>query len=439
MATPKYLPFYGMRGTGDWQDGIRPQNWREMILYLYPNGTVPITAMASMLSSEKTDDPRFNWFEKSLPEQQGPLLGDGIYTDPSLGTAFTTGGAAMSIYFARISQELAQEFRRGHQVLLEKEGDPRFETQAEVLTVMLNGDNSYVSIQLHEDPAEETTLAGVDTISVIGNLNAEGATMPDAISYDPTNLWNYTQIWRTSLSITRTARLTKIRYGSDAYQLAKSEALELHALEMEKSTIWGERLERIGDNGKPKRTTRGIIKAIKAAAPENVVDYRYDPDYAGLTWAEGGEEWLNANLTRLFTYGRDEKMAYVGYGASAGIGALAKAGSEFQISSSVRRYGIRVNEWLLSNGVLHLKTHPLFAKRANYRNAMLIHEPQRMRFRAISDTDFITDPPDKVNRNNSKDATEEEYLTEGGFEYHNAETGGVLYGVGENNLLPTPP
>ncbi len=52
--------FLGMRGTGDWQTDQRPKNWREGILRLYPNGMAPLTAIMSMLGSEKTDDAEFN-------------------------------------------------------------------------------------------------------------------------------------------------------------------------------------------------------------------------------------------------------------------------------------------------------------------------------------------------------------------------------------------
>ena len=50
--------FLGMRGTGDWVADQRPMNWREQILYLYPNGMAPLTAILSMMSSEKVDDPQ---------------------------------------------------------------------------------------------------------------------------------------------------------------------------------------------------------------------------------------------------------------------------------------------------------------------------------------------------------------------------------------------
>jgi hypothetical protein len=50
--------FLGMRGTGDWVAGQRPMNWREQIMYLYPNGQAPLTAILSMMGSESVDDPQ---------------------------------------------------------------------------------------------------------------------------------------------------------------------------------------------------------------------------------------------------------------------------------------------------------------------------------------------------------------------------------------------
>jgi len=50
--------FLGMRGTGSWAGDQRPYNWRQGILYLYPNGSAPLTAILSMLGEEKVDDPQ---------------------------------------------------------------------------------------------------------------------------------------------------------------------------------------------------------------------------------------------------------------------------------------------------------------------------------------------------------------------------------------------
>ncbi len=66
---------------------------------------------------------------------------------------------------------------------------------------------------------------------------------------------------------------------------------------------------------------------------------------------------------------------------------------------------------------------------------MIIYEPARFRFRPLRDTVFVEDPPNNMNRNNGKDAVDEEYLTEGGFEYNGASTAMVLHGIGQNNTL----
>ena len=101
-----------------------------------------------------------------------------------------------------------------------------------------------------------TTLATCDTVLIVGNINPEGGPIPDAIAYDPLKFNNYTQIFRTPLEITRTARKTKLR-TEDAYKEAKRESLELHSIEMEKAYLFGVRSESIGPNGQPERTTAG--------------------------------------------------------------------------------------------------------------------------------------------------------------------------------------
>ena len=52
----------GMKGTGDWATDQRPKSWRQQIIYLYPNGSAPLTAMMSKMKSLKVTDPEFNWW-----------------------------------------------------------------------------------------------------------------------------------------------------------------------------------------------------------------------------------------------------------------------------------------------------------------------------------------------------------------------------------------
>lgn len=427
--------FLGLRGTGDWATDQRPKNWREMILFLYPNGDAPLTALMSKLASEGVNDPEFNWWTKSLASQGGAITN--IYTDITLSSAYTSGGSAGDVVYVKVAEAVADEFRAGHQVLLRDSSHYDVDVNAKVTAVVKNGASSYIACKLLEadDNGASTDLSDADRILIVGNVNPEGGAMPSAISYDPTKWYNYTQIWRTPLEITRTARKTKLRTG-DAYQELKREALELHSIEIEKSLIWGIRTENTGANGKPERTTMGLIPAIRAGAPSNVNDYTLNTTYSGDTWLTSGEVWLDTMLEQIFRYGRTEKLALCGSGAILGINRLIKNGGNFDFTPKTTSYGIRVMEWVTPFGTINMMRHPLFSYEETNRNSMVILEPQNLKWRFIDDTKFYKAGEKTVDSGQERiDGTKEEYLTEAGLEYHHPTAFGYLNGVGEDNDL----
>ncbi len=420
--------FFGMRASDDFTvTGQRPENWREMILYLYPNGDAPLTALLAAMKSESADDPHFHWFTKSLPSQSATLVDDGVYTD-ALSTAYVSGGSDEDDLWLKVSTADAKNFRVGHQVLIRDSTELDVDVNATVTAVGSN----YVKVALMEDDDNGThDLSDADTVLIIGNSNAEGALIPDAISYDPTEHDNYTQIFRTPLDITRTARKTRLRTG-DAYKEAKREALELHSIEQEKAFLWGIKYSKTGSNGHPERFTQGLIAAIKAGG--HTSNYATDdPDFHGVTWANGGEEWLDKWLEVVFRYGKDERLAYVGSGALLELNKLVKANGQFQFTPKTMAYGIKVMEWVTPFGVLYMKRHPLFSYEATNRYSMLIFDPSDIKYRYIDDTSFYADGQKQNTGHGRYDGTKEEYLTECGLEYHFPTKCALLQGFGDAN------
>lgn len=293
------MAFLGMRGTGDWATDERPKNWRQSILYLYPNGSAPLTGLLSKMSEESVDDPEFTWWTKTLPVQSGPVTD--VYTDSLLSVAYVSGAVAGDVLYAKVSDATASEFRIGHQALLRVSDNLTVDVNTKVVAVIRAGANSYLACKLleNDDNGGAVTLGSCDSVLVVGNINPEGAPIPDAIAYDPTKLNNYTQIFRTPLEITRTARKTKLR-TEEAYKEAKRESLQLHSIEMEKAFLYGVRSEFIGANGQPERTTMGLVNCIRQYAPQNVSNYPTSPSFAGDTWLEGGENWLDEQLELIF-------------------------------------------------------------------------------------------------------------------------------------------
>jgi hypothetical protein len=426
--------FLGMRGTGDWATNQRPENWRQGILLEYPNGKAPLTAMQSMLKSESTDDPKFHWFTKALPTQAGSVTD--IYTDQGLGTSYVSGGSAGDILYVKMAEALSDEIREGHEVLLRDTSDPDVDCIAVVNESVQNGASSYIAVRLLEDDDNSSSndLSDCDRVLVLSSGQAEGEAQPDAVAYDPTEYSNYTQIHETSLELTRTARKTRLR-TREQYKESKREALEIHSIEMEKQKFFGIYAMITGDNGKPKRFSRGIVPAIKEYASSNSINMPTLTAHAGKTWLQYGEEAIDTYLEQVFRFGGTEKMGFCGSGALLGIQRLVKAVGFYNFDVKTVSYGIKVVEWVTPFGTLYLKSHPLFSYETTNRNAVVIVDPSGLKERPLDNTFFKPDKSYRSGGRSSIDGLKESFLTEVGDEHHTLD--GMMYwtGVGTDNSL----
>lgn len=433
------MALYGARGTGDFVTDQRPKNWREGILRIYPNGDMPLTGLTALMKSEGVDDPEFNWWTKALPVQGGAVTT--IYTDSLLASAYVSGGVAGDVLYCKVPLATAEHFRPGHQVLMRDESDLTVDVVAKCIDVLKNGASSVITVRLLEadDNSSSGDLSDCDRILVIGNINPEMGPMPDAIAYDPTKYYNYTQIFRTPLEISRTARKTRLRTG-DAYKEAKRESLELHGIEMEKSFIWGIKTESVGDNGKPERTTQGLANFIRSNTANGAVVADFPTDtgtpFVDQYWVDAGAEWIDYYFEQIFRHGGTERDAFCGSGVILAIQKLVRANASYQITAETKAYGTQVLRLVSPFGDILLKRHPLFSYEATDRNTMIIFDGSDIRYRPLTDTTFY---PEGEKQNTGKtryDGTAEEYLTEAGLEFHFPQKCAFLTGFGETNGTP---
>lgn len=418
---PPDAAFLGMRASSDFTvTGQRPKNWREMILRLYPNGKAPLTALMALMKNESTNDPEFNWFCKVLPSQAAEVTG--VFGNDTLTTAFNgLGTTGMALYLKMIEND-AKQFVPHHTVLLRNNISTDVDTVGIVEDINLAGANSYIRVKLLEPSKAALSATSVQRLLIIGSAHAEGANIGQAIAYDPYRQHNFTQIFRNALEITRTAEKTKLRTG-EAYQEAKREALELHSIEMEKAFLFGVPSENKGANGKPLRTTGGLIWSIKNNG--GIVE-----DFTG-DWEKDGMDWLDEILMVLFRYGELDKLAFVGDAALLGINKLARKHGEWEYTVTTRSFGINIVNLVTPFGQLTLKTHPLFSHEPTNQHSMLIFEPKNLKYRYITDTTFYKD--NREHGHNRYDARKEEYLTEAGLEFHFPQSWAWLNKVGLSN------
>ncbi len=413
-------------------------------MYLYPNGQAPLTAILSMMGSEAVNDPQFHWWTQEQTAVGGPVTG--VFTLPDLSVAYAGGGVIADVLYIRITTALANRIREGHQILLRDASDYRVDVVGKVTGVARGTLISVLAVKLLEDDDNSPGVGGhdlqnCDTFKIIGNMNPEGGEMPDAIALNPVQVYNLTQIFRTPLSMTRTALKTKLR-TPEQRQKAKSEALEMHSWEMELAFLWGIRTQNIGDNGKPERTTMGVINFIRTYAPANCVDYTLDPVYAGVPWVTGGAIWMKAFLEQVFRYGASEKLCLCGSGFLLGIDALASnvfGGNFTQLLPGAKTYGMQIREWVTPFGSIGMKTHPLFSYDATTRNMGILLEPKELSYRYIDDTTFYGESNQKIHSEGygqrRVDGINEEFLTEAGLEFGLPQKCGLMNGVGLDNAL----
>ena len=423
--------FLGLSGVGrHLVDVERPKNWREGLLLLFPNGDMPLTAITAMGKTVKTDDTEFNYFPKSLSAQGGAFTVTEVFTDIDLSIKKTGTVAADEVLFVKTTLAIAQNFRVGHTVLLLVSTKSISRMAGQTIGVTLNGTSSFITFK--------TTLAVatgivdiVNYIDIIGDANVQGSTIPDGISYDPLRRTNFTQIFRQPLSITGTMMETRLR-TTDQYKELKREALQYTGIQMEQAMMWGEKLSKTSGtpNNQNFTLTQGINSFIKEHTPANERDFT--AVFSGSTWLSKGEEFIDAELEKLFREGSSSKLAVAGTGALLGIQQIVKNAGQFNFTAETMDYGIKVVRWVLPHGEILIKRHPLFSKKVAYANDMILIEVDDIIARPLGnrDTHFKPDTGMREGGFTAIDGRKEEFLTEIGWQYGHSENHMHLTGVG---------
>lgn len=435
MATT-VTPFRNTRGTGDFVTDARLKGWRKGIYYLAVQGNLTLTAITSLMRGEEVSDPEFNWWVKGFPTRIATITG--VYTNSTLATAYTTAQSSGAIVYVKMSEAHAKEFVVGNTACFRKITDLTLDCVGRVVTVLINGTSSYVAVKLVEadDNSSTSTLATANRLMIVGSAHPEGDTRPTAVSYNEVKVTNYTQIFRSALSITRTARKTKLR-TVDSYNEAKREALAIHTMDMERAWMFGQKYEG-SESGKVLHMTQGIIPFIRENASENIFDYVTDTGstlWKGKAWTEGGLDWFEAKLKDYAKWSTNKKLAICGNGALLALNQLTRAKGEYAITAGESKFGTDVRTLITPFMQLDFMTHPLFNISDVDQGNMLIIEPGTLRRNYIDDTFFKPDETTRKGGGSGVDGTEEEFLTEAGLEYSNPELYAYFTGLGQANTV----
>lgn len=391
----------GMRGTGDWGTDERPKNFRETILWRNPNGSSPLTALMSKMKTESTDDPEFAWWEEEM---------NALRLTMANGTAYATTDNTIVV---TSNVQSALDVVAGDVFMVEKTLTSAYDHELIIASSVT--DASTVVFKRAQAGTAAAPIGVGATLTKVGNMFEEGSGAPSAATRNPTKLFNYCQIFKTSYDITNTAKKTKSRTG-DAVKNDKKRKMFDHAVAMEMAALFGKRFEGTGPGGKPIRMSGGLLYMMSQYASARITVFATTPTESTFTDA----------VYKVFDYDTgagDERIVMAGNGALNSLNRLAAAQARTRVTFDglIDLYGMKLQKWVLPQGTLYVKSHPLFNTHARFTNDMVILDPTAIKYRPMRDTTF----EDNIQANDA-DELKGQWISEVGWEIEHLKTSAWL-------------
>lgn len=383
--------FAGLRGTGSFGTDERPKSFRETILWLNPNGSAPLFALTSKAKTESVDDPEFNWWEETNTICR--LTINGAINDTVTTTIVVTSGALQLI--------------PGDMLYVEPATQVAAFTQERLRVISVASDTTF-TVTRGAAGSTAANIANSLALFRVGNAQSEGNVSGSSSSTNPTKYNNYTQIWKTPYQISKTALATKFR-TKDPKKNEQTRKMFQHSEKIEQALMFGIPYETLdASNGNmPLRFTMGLRNFITS----NRSVFTADPTE---------DDFINA-VYPCFDYDAggagDERMILAGNVALNYLNRLASGGgtSRVRFDKVVEYYGMKLQRWIIPQGTLLIKSHPLMNQHPVFRSSMFVINPSGIIYRPLTgrDTKLQTglEP-------NDADYIKDQWLTEGGFEFH---------------------
>lgn len=335
----------GLRGTGNWGTDERPKNFRESILWMNPNGSAPLFALTAKAKKRTVDDPEFSWWDE--PNNIYRLQVNGALGASDTTVVVDTADPTATTLSA--AWGTATHLKAGDLLMVEPSADNATFNPEVIEVVSVSSDTTF-TVKRGRAGTSAGSISNDAYLLMIGSSYAEGTAAPQAVSRNPIKYYNYTQIFKDSYELSGTADETATRVGS-SWSNDKKRKMFDHALKIEMSMLFGQRSETTGDNGKPLRTMGGIRSQIPSETTTVfgsavTVSSFLDAVYKVFNWDSPAG---------------DERMAFCGNLALNELNKVVQSNSntEIQFGGVVETYGMKFREFVLPQGRILLRTHPL--------------------------------------------------------------------------------
>ena len=368
------------------------------ILYLDPSAA-PFTILSDKAGNSPTDNPRYEWYEKSQRSKTTTLSSGGSNVDGD------TTSTTLEIDDADVIAV----------------GDLVYETAtAEIFLVTARTDSTtFTVVRGAAGSTASASAANADTLTVIGSAFAEGVDVPATDEWQESHIYNFVQIFRRAFGSSATREATMTYFGRGFRdRLAKEKGIEF-AMDIERAFIAGGRSEVQADGAGAVSGGTGVLRTTGGFlffADSNVLD---------LAGAALSEPTLEDFLEDVFahTTSGDSRTALLGTSFVTVMDMLA-VDKIRTVSDPKLSYGIAVRQYTTSHGVLNLVKHRILSDLGtDFGRGALIVDAKKLGIRTLQGraTKLL-----KNRQDNGVDGWIDEYLCEIGAQVANPEVHGVI-------------
>lgn len=258
--------------------------------------------------------------------------------------------------------------------------------------------------------------AAGDQLLKIGSVSEEGTTARNANSTIVENKYNYTQIFRNSVTLTGSAKSSLLYGGADMiYQRGKVGTV--HAYDIEHSLWFGERKTTTGTNGKRMSLTGGIDEHVNEGSS-------YIQSQGGLLTSPD----FNVFVRESYYYGQDNvaKTLFAGATLIAAVNEIALG--QIIMKPNETSFGMKISNWVTAFGEINIVHNPIFTADLAGRGYLLSLDNYGYRYLAANGE--ARDTRLKMNiQANDADGEADEYITECGLDRQKAAESSMITGI----------
>lgn len=319
----------GVWNTGNITADLAKKSFAAMITRLMPNGTAPLFGLTALLKEETAYQFEHGYFSKTMifPSYQVTAVGQ------TNADVVFTGVSTTNILPGMIL---------------------RVDTTNENILVVAVLSPTQLSVQRAVGTVNAQAIGANVNLWMVGNAFEEASLRPQSMVIVPNRITNYTQIFRNTWALSKSAGATATIAGSGNIAESRQDCAAFHAADIEKAFFFGQKF--LGSrNGQPFHTMDGLISIVTQNAPGNISSLG-----ATTNWTQ-----LEAALDPAFNQITDPKVPnmralFVGGPARRVIHNICRTNSTYFIQGSETSWGLQFDTIKTPRGTFNMIEHPLF-------------------------------------------------------------------------------